>query len=529
MAGGPAGTDTPRVATKRTRHLVQQWVIPADLLVYLLGVRTVASGLPLYDLRAPNGDPFTYPPFAVLVMWPLSWVPTAWVGALWTAGTLVVLVLTVVVLARRCSARWPLLVGGVVLFVASSPSRLNLELGQVSAVIVLLVLVDVLDVTPARLRGVPLGVAAAIKLTPLLFVVYLLVSGRSRDGWRALATFAGCGLLAFAVLPRDSVAYWTDAVFHMTDRLGYLDYVDNQSVRGFLLRAGLPDVLWPVLAGVVVVIALYQAGKLARVPAALVVGCAGIVASPISWGHHLFWVVLAGLWMVWSARPAVVVAGTAVLAVMTLPPAMMPGNTRLAVAALVTCGLVWWAARATPSEVHLVSPGEARGDDMGDREDDFVQFVEAHAADLRRSAFLMCGDWHRAQDLTQSALLKLFVAWPRLERTGGLLTYARTTLVRTAVDESRRFWHRERATEALPEAPVTDVAPDASVDVLRALARLPARQRATVVLRYWEDLPVEDVAKLLGCGQGTVKSQAARGLAALREMVDNDGLLEGHR
>ncbi|GAB3908106.1 hypothetical protein GCM10029964_107340 [Kibdelosporangium lantanae] len=76
---------------------------------------------------------------------------------------------------------------------------------------------------------------------------------------------------------------------------------------------------------------------------------------------------------------------------------------------------------------------------------------------------------------------------------------------------------------------MTDVDSDISVDVLRALARLPARQRATVVLRYWEDLPVEDVAKLLGCGPGTVKSQAARGLAALREMVDADGLLEGHR
>jgi len=497
--------------------------------VYLLGVRTAASGLPLYDLRAPNGDPFTYPPFAALVMWPLSWVPTASVGTLWTVGTLIVLVVTVVVLARRCSVRWPLPLGGVVLFVASSPSRSNLEWGQVSAVIVLLVLVDVLEVTPPRLRGVLLGVAAAIKLTPLLFVVYLLVSGRSRDGWRALATFVGCGLVAFAVLPRDSVTYWTDAVFHTVDRLGYLDAIDNQSMLGFLLRAGLPQALWPVLAGVVVVTALYQARRLARVPAALVVGCAGIVASPISWGHHLFWVVLAGLWMVWSARPAVVVVGTAVLAVMTVPTETMPGNTRLAVTVLLTCGLVWWAARATSSGVHLVSPGGARGVGMGDRDDDFVEFVKAHAADLRRSAFLLCGDWHRAQDLTQSALLKLYVVWPRVERTGGLLTYARTTLVRTAIDESRRFWHREHATEVLPEPPARDVDTDISVDVLRALARLPARQRATVVLRYWEDLPVEDVAKLLGCGQGTVKSQAARGLAALREMVGNEGLLEGHR
>lgn len=320
-------------------------MIPEDLLVYLLGVRTAAAGLPLYDFHAPNGDPFTYPPFAVLAMWPLSWVPSSWVGALWTAGTVVVLVLTAVVFARRSSVHWSLLVGGVAWYVASSPSRSNLEWGQVSAVIVLLVLVDVLEVTPAKLRGVPLGIAAAIKLTPLLFVVYLLVSGRTKDGWRASAAFVGCGLVAFAVLPRDSVAYWTDIVFHTSDRLGYLNIIDNQSVWGYLLRAGLPGVLYPVLAGVVVVVALYQARKLPQVPAVLVVGCAGLVASPISWGHHLFWIVLAGLWMLWSARPPVVTVGALVLAVMTLPPEMLPGNIRLAVAALLTCGVVWWAGR----------------------------------------------------------------------------------------------------------------------------------------------------------------------------------------
>jgi RNA polymerase sigma-70 factor (sigma-E family) len=166
---------------------------------------------------------------------------------------------------------------------------------------------------------------------------------------------------------------------------------------------------------------------------------------------------------------------------------------------------------------------------MGDRDDEFVEFVQAHAADLRRSAFLLCGDWHRAQDLTQTALIKMFLAWPKIQRADGLLAYARKTLVRTAIDESRRFWHRERATAAIPEMPALGVDSDISLDVLRALATLPARQRATVVLRYWEDLPVEEVARLLGCGAGTVKSQAARGLATLRQMVSDDGLLEGHR
>ncbi|TCO65803.1 SigE family RNA polymerase sigma factor [Actinocrispum wychmicini] len=166
---------------------------------------------------------------------------------------------------------------------------------------------------------------------------------------------------------------------------------------------------------------------------------------------------------------------------------------------------------------------------MGDRDDEFVEFVRTHGADLRRTAFLLCGDWHRAQDLTQNVLIKLFLAWPKLHRDDGLRGYARKTLVRTVIDESRRFWHRERATAVLPETSTTGPDPDISVDVLRALAALPARQRATVVLRYWEDLPVDEVAKVLGCSEGTVKSQAARGLATLRAMTSDDGLLEGHR
>src|SRR5829696_6453713 len=140
---------------------------------------------------------------------------------------------------------------------------------------------------------------------------------------------------------------------------------------------------------------------------------------------------------------------------------------------------------------------------------------------MRRTAYLLCGDWHRAEDLVQTALVKLYVAWPRLRTGGAVVVYARQVLVRTAIDDSRRWFRRaETAVGSPPEAP-HEALPDSAdtLDVRRALAELPPGQRATVVLRYWEDLPVHETARLLGCSEGTVKSQAAKGLATLRRLL----------
>ncbi|RKT51561.1 SigE family RNA polymerase sigma factor [Saccharothrix australiensis] len=154
-----------------------------------------------------------------------------------------------------------------------------------------------------------------------------------------------------------------------------------------------------------------------------------------------------------------------------------------------------------------------------ERDSDFAEFVDARAPALRRTAYLLCGDWHRAEDLVQTALTRLYVAWPRLGRDGPLDAYARKVLVRTAIDESRRgFRRRETVVASLPETPVPGADP-ADFDVRDALAALPAGQRAVVVLRYWEDLSVADTARLLGRSEGTVKSQAAKGLATLRRLL----------
>nr|WP_323055886.1 SigE family RNA polymerase sigma factor [Lentzea sp. NEAU-D7] len=155
-----------------------------------------------------------------------------------------------------------------------------------------------------------------------------------------------------------------------------------------------------------------------------------------------------------------------------------------------------------------------------DRDREFGEFVDARALVMRRTAYLLCGDWHRAEDIVQTALIKMYVAWSRV-RKDTVDAYARKVLVRTAIDETRRgFFQRERIVDAVPESAVTDA--DSDLDLRRALDALPPGQRAVVVLRYWEDLSVTETARILGRTEGTVKSQAAKGLAALRDLLENE-------
>ncbi|HSF37260.1 MAG TPA: SigE family RNA polymerase sigma factor [Nocardioides sp.] len=156
---------------------------------------------------------------------------------------------------------------------------------------------------------------------------------------------------------------------------------------------------------------------------------------------------------------------------------------------------------------------------MARRDDpEFAAFAAACAPGLRRTAYLMCGDWDRAADVVQEALIRVYLAWPRLDQDRDVRAYARRAAVRVAIDQSRRRSSREVPTPRLGERPVadpTDQVADRAL-LMAALADLPPRQRACVVLRYYEDLSVETVAEVLGCRTGTVKSQTARGLAALR-------------
>lgn len=159
------------------------------------------------------------------------------------------------------------------------------------------------------------------------------------------------------------------------------------------------------------------------------------------------------------------------------------------------------------------------------QEADFAAFVLAAQPRLRRTAYLICGDWHHAEDIVQTALAKVYSRWSRLSARGEPGGYVHRAVVNAAIDERRRPWRRELSAAYLPDrsAPPDD---GLTVEVLAALARLPRRQRAVVVLRYVEDLDVDATAALLGIATGTVKSQAAKGLTALREVLtDGRGVL----
>lgn len=163
---------------------------------------------------------------------------------------------------------------------------------------------------------------------------------------------------------------------------------------------------------------------------------------------------------------------------------------------------------------------------MGRRdESEFVAFAEACRPALRRTAYLMCGDWDRATDITQEALIRVFVAWPRLEHDQGLRAYARRAVMSVAIEQARKRSSGEVPTVHLGDRPVDDPADQVADRLLlmTALAELPARQRACVVLRFYDDLSVEAVAEALGCRSGTVKSQTARGLDALRAAYARHG------
>lgn len=154
------------------------------------------------------------------------------------------------------------------------------------------------------------------------------------------------------------------------------------------------------------------------------------------------------------------------------------------------------------------------------RDEEFAEFAGARQQRMYRQAYLLCGDPEHAQDLVQSTLLKLYRAWPRVSRAQYVDAYSRKTLVRTYLDAQRK-WRRERDAHRLPDPPMSAGSADLRITLLAALAELPARARAVVVLRYWDDLSIEQTAEALGCSVGTVKGQSSRALAVLRDRLDS--------
>lgn len=157
---------------------------------------------------------------------------------------------------------------------------------------------------------------------------------------------------------------------------------------------------------------------------------------------------------------------------------------------------------------------------MSRADDEYTTRVRELLPRLRRTAYLLCADWHRADDLVQATITRLYVKWRRAQAADHLDAYVRAMLIRQFLGEERTgWWSRVRVTDRVPEAAGTDDDVDTGMDVRRALAAVPPRQRAALVLRFYCDLTVEQTAEILGCSTGTVKSQTSRGLDALRRTL----------
>jgi RNA polymerase sigma-70 factor (sigma-E family) len=152
--------------------------------------------------------------------------------------------------------------------------------------------------------------------------------------------------------------------------------------------------------------------------------------------------------------------------------------------------------------------------------EDFVEFAAAAVPRLRWTAFLLCGDWHMAEDLAQTTLTKMFVHWRRIKRQDAVFSYASRTLVNTYIASRRGRKSGEIVTDAVPEQMLMPDSPETRMVVMSALATLAPRARAVVVLRFWADMSVQQVAEALGCSEGTVKSQTARALDKMRPILE---------
>jgi RNA polymerase sigma-70 factor (sigma-E family) len=154
--------------------------------------------------------------------------------------------------------------------------------------------------------------------------------------------------------------------------------------------------------------------------------------------------------------------------------------------------------------------------------EEFVEFVEAVYPQLRRTAFLLCGDWHTAEDLAQTALEKVFVSWHKIRHQDAVHAYTHRTLVNSYLAHKRLKRTGELLTGSFPERAVEAPATETRIMALDALATLPPRTRAVAVLRYWADLSIEQVADVLGCSPGNVKRLSANAMDKLRTVLGDE-------
>jgi hypothetical protein len=271
-----------------------------DFYIYTLGGRAVTRDTRLYLVQL-AAHWFTYTPFAAMLFTPIAAIPIVIARVMWELASVVAFAsacMTTLKLAGHRASRTAVaavVVAGLLL----EPMWHSLFLGQINLFLLALILIDVRRVSRGRPAGIGVGIAAAIKLTPAIFIILFLLTRRTRAAVTAAGTFVLCGLIAYLVAPGASRLYWLH-VFYDTKRVG-APYISNQSPYGAVLRifGGVDHVgAWYLLVPLTIGVAgLMVAAVLARhndwLGAAAVTGATGLLVSPISWTHHWVWIMPA--------------------------------------------------------------------------------------------------------------------------------------------------------------------------------------------------------------------------------------------
>ncbi len=281
----------------------------ADALVYRAEGRAVLDGGDLYGFTVTAWElPATYPPFAALLFVPAAWLPVPALKLVFLVGNTALCGLLLHLSCRLAGLRLRprRLCAATALALWLEPVFQTVVFGQINLAVACLVLWDLTRPRGAPGRGVALGVAAGIKLTPVFFVAYLFVVGRTREAVTALGAFAGTVLVGVLVLPGAGVDFWTRRVFE-TGRVGKAWIVDNQSLQGLLARAlhtAEPGLAWAVPAALTAAAGLWLIRRTPDGPhAVLLAAFTTLLVCPISWSHHWVWCVPLLVLLVAEGRP----------------------------------------------------------------------------------------------------------------------------------------------------------------------------------------------------------------------------------
>lgn len=355
------------------------WPYRIDIDVYRMGGRAWLDGHPLYTEEAQfhtEGGldlPFTYPPLAAIAFCPFAWLPLPAASATITCTTLVLLIVAMTIVfagldvwprskagpeptwLRRCWLAAAIVAPSVVLF---EPIRSNFGFGQINVVLMTLVIADCVPRRTPWPRGLLLGLAVALKLTPAVFLLYFLLRRDFRAVLTTVASFLGASLIGFLLAWRDSWQYWTDTIRN-TDRIGGAALNTNQNLAGALARSALSEdqrfLFWALGCLVVLAATVWTTRRVLRagepVLALICVALFGLVVSPVSWSHHWVWALPAvvatgvvGYRRHATALAALSVAGVALM--LCSPINLLPEHHETAASwwrQLVGTSYVWWA------------------------------------------------------------------------------------------------------------------------------------------------------------------------------------------